>query len=97
LNGAVVVRVANSLKVSDAHADMIDAVNKIVPKNDLQQVIINGIPGIGNEPNSGLSGGIAKETFPYPARIFVITNAMLYNIEANMPLEDLVKIAESIT
>jgi len=36
------------------------------------------------------------DLFPYPARIFVVVNKMLYNIEANMPLEDLVRIAESI-
>jgi hypothetical protein len=97
LNGAVVVRIANSLKVPDAHAQMIDAVNKIVAKYDFQKLVINGIPAIGNQPSSGLSvASAAEETFPYPARIFVMTNKMLYNIEANMPLEDLVKIAESI-
>ncbi|MEM2760980.1 MAG: hypothetical protein QXU32_03370 [Nitrososphaerales archaeon] len=91
LNGAVVVHIANSLKVPDAFAQTIDTVNKIVPKYDFRKVLINGMPGIGNQPNDGHA-----ESFPYPARIFVMKNNMLYNIEANMPLEDLVKIAESI-
>ncbi len=97
LNGAVVVRIANSLKVPDAHAQMIDAVNKIIPTSDLQKLVINGIPAIGNQPSNSLSiASTTEETFPYPARIFVMSHKMLYNIEANMPLEDLVKIAESI-
>jgi hypothetical protein len=94
LNGAVVVRIANSLKVPDAYAQMIEAVNKIVPKYDVQKLVINGIPAIGNRPSNGSI--VNEETFPYPARIFVMTNNMLFNIEANMSLEDLVKIAESI-
>jgi len=93
LNGAIVVRIANSLKVSDTYAQMIDDVNKIVPKYDFQKLMIKGISAIGNRP------GIATlddEMLPYPGRIFVTTNNMLYAIEANMPLEDLTKIAESI-
>lgn len=97
LNGAVVVRVANSLKVPDAHAQMIDTVNKMVPKYDLQQIMINGIPAIGNQPSILNAVDVSEDMFPYPARIFVMTNKMLYNIEANMPLEDLAKIAESIS
>ncbi len=97
LNGAVIVRIANSLKVPDAYAQMVDTVNKIVPKYDLQKLVINGIPAIGNKPSEGLSADSAEEGFPYPARIFVTTNNMLYNIEANMPLEDLVKIAKSMS
>jgi hypothetical protein len=93
LNGAIVVRIANFLKVPDTYAQMIDDVNKIVPKYDFQKLVIKGIAAIGNRP------GIATlddEVLPYPGRIFVTTNNMLYAIEANMPLEDLAKIAESI-
>ena len=100
LNGAVVVRVAESLRVPDSQAQMIDAVNKVVPKYSVHQLTINGNPAIGYEPSDGLSTtGISdssEDLFPYPARIFVVVNKMLYNIEANMPLEDLVRIAESI-
>lgn len=98
LNGAVVVHIANSFKVPDAFAQTIDTVNKIVPKYDFQKLVINGIPAIGNQPSDRLlPASINEESFPYPARIFVMTNNMLYNIEANMPLEDLAKIAGSIT
>lgn len=98
LNGAVVVHIADSFKVPDTYAQTIDTINKLVPKYDLQKLVINGIPAIGNQPSDTLSLASADEkTFPYPARIFVMTNNMLYNIEANMPLEDLAKIAESVT
>lgn len=91
LNGAIVVRIADSYKVPDTYAKMVDSVNKMVPKYDFQKVVINGITAIANKPSLSDTDG-----FPYPARIFIQTNNMLYNIEANMPLEDLVKIAESI-
>ncbi|MFQ5969090.1 MAG: hypothetical protein ACE5J2_01155 [Nitrososphaerales archaeon] len=100
LNGAVVVRIAESLRVPDSQAQMIDAINKIVPKYSVHQLTINGNPAIGYDPSGGLSAtGISDASvglFPFPARIFVVVNKMLYNIEANMPLEDLVRIAESI-
>jgi hypothetical protein len=96
LNGAVVVRIANSLKVPDIYAQMIESVNKLIPDSDFQKLVIKGIPAIGNSPSIGLSGGSVQDALPYPARIFVITDNVLYNIEANMPLEDLVKIVESM-
>jgi len=99
LNGAVIVHIANSLRVSENHAEMIDAVNKVVPKHNMHQLTINGSPAIGYDPSSGLSISAANtsaDTFPYPARIFFVNNKILYNIEANMPLEDLAKIAGSI-
>ena len=99
LNGAIIVRIANSLRVPDDHAQMIDAVNKVVPKYNMHQLMINGNPAIGYDSSTGLSTSAvnaSEDTFPYQARIFVVSNKILYNIEANMPLEDLVKIAESI-
>lgn len=99
LNGAVIVRIANSLRVPENHAEMIDAVNKAVPKYNMHQLMINGNSAIGYDSSSGLSTSAvdaSEDAFPYPARVFVVSNKMLYNIEANMPLEDLVKIAESI-
>jgi len=99
LNGAVIVRIANSLRVPENHAEMIDAVNKVVPRYNMHQLMINGNTAIGYDPSSGLSTSavsVSEDAFPYPARIFVVNNKILYNIEANMPLEDLVKIAESI-
>ncbi|HLE34861.1 MAG TPA: hypothetical protein VI698_03120, partial [Nitrososphaerales archaeon] len=99
LNGAVIVRIANSLRVPDNHAEMIDTVNKMVPKYNMHQLMINGNPAIGYDSSTGLSTSAlngSEDAFPYPARIFVVSNKILYNIEANMPLEDLVKIAESI-
>jgi len=99
LNGAVIVRIANSLRVPDNHAEMIDTVNKMVPKYYMHQLMINGNPAIGYDSSTGLSTSAlngSEDGFPYPARIFVVSNKILYNIEANMPLEDLVKIAESI-
>jgi len=98
LNGAVIVRIANSLRVPENHAEVIDAVNKVVPKYNMHQLVINGNPAIGYDSSSGLSTSAVttEDTFPYPARIFVVNNKILYDIEANMSLEDLVKIAESI-
>jgi len=99
LNGAIIVRIANSLRVPENHAEMIDAVNKAVPKYNMHQLMINGNSAIGYDSSSGLSTSAvdaSEDAFPYPARVFVVSNKMLYNIEANMPLEDLVKIAESI-
>ena len=98
LNGAVIVRIANSLRVPESHAEMIDALNKAVPKYNMHQLVINGNTAIGYDSSSGLSTSAVTtgDTFPYPARIFVVSNKILYNIEANMQLEDLAKIAESI-
>ncbi len=99
LNGAVIVRIANSLRVTDNHAEMIDTINKMVPKYNMHQLMINGNPAIGYDSSTGLSTNAvtaSEDAFPYPARIFVVSDKILYNIEANMPLEDLVKIAESI-
>jgi hypothetical protein len=99
LNGAVIVRIANSLRVPEGHAEMIQVVNKVVPKYNMHQLVINGKPAIGYDSSSGLSINAVnsvEDEFPYPARIFFVNNKILYNIEANMPLEDLVKIAESI-
>lgn len=99
LNGAVIIRIANSLRVPESHAEMIDAVNKVVPKYNMHQLVINGNTAIGYDSSNGLSTSAvnaSEDAFPYPARIFFVSNKILYNIEANMPLEDLVKIAESI-
>ncbi len=99
LNGAIIIHIANSLLVPDSYAEMIDAVNKVVPKYNVHQLVINGNRAIGYDSSSGLitnAVSASKDSFPYPARIFVVSNKILYDIEANMPLEDLVKISGSI-
>lgn len=98
LNGAVIVRIANSMRVPESYAQIIDTMNKVVPKYNIHQLSINGNTAIGYDSGSGLSTNAlnSEDAFPYPAMIFFVSNKMLYTVEANMPLEDLVKIAESI-
>jgi len=99
LNGAIIVRIANSLRVPESYAEMIDTMNKVVPKYNMHQLSINSNTAIGYDSSNGLSTSAvntSEDAFPYPAMIFFVSNKMLYNVEANMPLEDLVKIAESI-
>lgn len=99
LNGAIVIHIANSMRVPENHAETISMINKVVPKYDMHELVINGNVAIGYDSSTWLSTSSVNEydgSFPYPARIFLVSNKMLYYIEANMQLEDLVKIAESI-
>jgi len=99
LHGAIIIHIANSMLVPDSYAEMIDAVNKAVPKYNVHQLVINGNRAIGYDSSSGLSTNAlntSKDSFPYPARIFVVSNTILYDIEANMALDDLAKIAGSV-
>jgi hypothetical protein len=98
LNGAVVIHIAKSMRVPESHAQIINAVNKEVPEHNIHHMEVNGSTAIGYDPSSGLSVNAVngKDPFPYPARIFFVNNKILYHLEANMPLEDLARIAESI-
>lgn len=94
LNGALVVRIADSLKVPESYAQVINHVNNMMPQSYVERLLIDGIPAIGNAPSSLTDN--EENIAPFPARIFVTKDNMLYNLEGNMPLEDLIRIAESI-
>lgn len=107
LNGAIALHVTNYPEITDTKAALQSVIDTSEPEYNVHFVTVNEHTGVGWEAGTGKSifiledGTVVQEgTFPYPSRVmFYIpgeNSNILYHIEANMPLEDILKIARSI-
>lgn len=90
-----------SAQVSEYNADGTQKKNadgsvKMVKADNTTFITVNGLPGTANEPNQVKGSSLDVDTIRNPGRIDWYANGTMYAIHGDMPVSELLKIAESM-